>query len=114
MRITIKGYRMAAWLQRLALVLALAACCCLNAVAKARLTPHYNVADNTYNFWLYLPENYEQTQGNTPLILFLHGASLCGRNLNSVKRYGPIDAVEEGRKIDAVIVRSEEHTSELQ
>ena len=25
-------------------------------------------------------------------------------NLNSVKRYGPIDAVEEGRKIDAVIV----------
>ena len=72
--------------------------------SKARLTPHYNVAGNTYNFWLYLPDGYEQTQGNTPLILFLHGASLCGRNLNSVKRYGPIDAVEEGRKIDAVIV----------
>lgn len=72
--------------------------------AKARLTPHYNVADNTYNFWLYLPDNYDATQGRTPLILFLHGASLCGRNLNSVKRYGPIDAVEEGRKIDAVIV----------
>lgn len=72
--------------------------------AKARLTPHYSVANNTYNFWLYLPENYEQSQERTPLILFLHGASLCGRNLNSVKRYGLIDAVEEGRKIDAVIV----------
>lgn len=72
--------------------------------AKARLTPHYNVAGNTYNFWLYLPDNYDVTQGKTPLILFLHGASLCGRNLNSVKRYGPIDAVEDGRKIDAVIV----------
>ena len=29
--------------------------------SKARLTPHYNVAGNTYNFWLYLPDGYEQT-----------------------------------------------------
>ena len=52
MRITINGCIKAAWLPRLALVLAVVACCCLNAAAKARLTPHYNVADNTYNFWL--------------------------------------------------------------
>lgn len=88
------------------LICTLLACVLLTPIlqAKARLTPHYNVADNTYNFWLYLPDNYDTTQGRTPLILFLHGASLCGRNLNSVKRYGPIDAVEDGRKIDAVIV----------
>ncbi|MGM9803709.1 MAG: LysM peptidoglycan-binding domain-containing protein [Muribaculaceae bacterium] len=89
---------------RLMAAVALVVCFALHAAAKARLTPYYSVANNTYNFWLYLPENYEEIQGNTPLILFLHGASLCGRNLNSVKRYGPIDAVEEGRKIDAVIV----------
>lgn len=104
MRITTKGGCVCAWLRRIAILAAVVACCCPMMGGKARLTPHYNVADNTYNFWLYLPDNYEQTQGDTPLILFLHGASLCGRNLNSVKRYGPIDAVEEGRRIDAVIV----------
>ena len=104
MRITTKGGCVCAWLRRIAILAAVVVCCCPMMGGKARLTPHYNVADNTYNFWLYLPDNYEQTQGDTPLILFLHGASLCGRNLNSVKRYGPIDAVEEGRRIDAVIV----------
>ncbi len=37
-------------------------------------------------------------------MIFLHGRSLCGRNLANVRRYGCIDAVERGRKIDAVIV----------
>ena len=104
MRITTKAGCVCAWLRRIAILAAVVVCCCPMMAGKARLTPHYNVADKTYNFWLYLPDNYEQTQGDTPLILFLHGASLCGRNLNSVKRYGPIDAVEEGRRIDAVIV----------
>ena len=74
------------------------------AAAKASLTAHRNVGDGTYNFWLYLPDGYENSVGSKPLIVFLHGASLCGNNLNSVKRYGLIDAVEEGRLIDAVIV----------
>ncbi len=74
------------------------------AQSNASLTAYNKVADNTYNFWLYLPEDYEENVGRKPLILFLHGASLCGRNLNTVKRYGLIDAVEDGRRIDAVIV----------
>ncbi len=74
------------------------------AQTNASLTAYNKVADDTYNFWLYLPENYEDNVGRKPLILFLHGASLCGRNLNTVKRYGLIDAVEDGRRIDAVIV----------
>ena len=74
------------------------------AAAKASLTAHRNVGGDTYNFWLYLPEGYDENVGRMPLIVFLHGASLCGNNLNSVKRYGLIDAVEEGRRIDAVIV----------
>lgn len=39
-----------------------------------------------------------------PLIIFLHGRSLCGNNLNKVLRYGTIDAVKGGRKIDAFII----------
>lgn len=38
------------------------------------------------------------------MILFLHGHSLCGRNLSNVRRYGPLDALKRGRKIDALIV----------
>lgn len=34
-----------------------------------------------YNFWVYTPVDYFYTQEQTPVIIFLHGASLCGRNL---------------------------------
>lgn len=99
---------MTCWLQtsmRRMLILAAAIVCCLPSVwAKASLTAHRNAVDGGYNFWLYLPDNYEGNVGRMPLIVFLHGASLCGKNLNSVKRYGLIDAVEDGRRIDAVIV----------
>lgn len=78
--------------------------CCTILQAKARLTPHSNLGGGTYNFWLYLPDDYNTAATDKPLIVFLHGASLCGKNLNQVKRYGLIDAVEEGRKIDALIV----------
>ena len=57
-----------------------------------------------YDFWLYLPDDYNDTVPEKPLVVFLHGRSLCGRNLANVRRYGCIDAVERGRKIDAVIV----------
>jgi len=57
-----------------------------------------------YDFWLYLPDDYNDTVAEKPLVIFLHGRSLCGRNLANVRRYGCIDAVERGRKIDAVIV----------
>lgn len=39
-----------------------------------------------------------------PLIVFLHGASLSGNDLNKVKRYGTIYAVEHGRDLDAYVV----------
>jgi len=57
-----------------------------------------------YDFWLYLPNDYNDTVREKPLVIFLHGRSLCGKNLANVRRYGCIDAIERGRKIDAVIV----------
>jgi LysM repeat protein len=62
-----------------------------------------------YNFWFYVPETCDTIKNDTlvinkPLIIFLHGQSLCGSDLYKVRRYGCIDAVERGRKIDAFII----------
>ena len=57
-----------------------------------------------YNFWVYTPVDYFYTQEQTPVIIFLHGASLCGRNLDRVRRYGPLDAIVKGRDIDALTI----------
>ena len=56
---------------------------------------------NGYNFWLYTPANVEKPK---PVVIFLHGASLRGTDLNQVRRYGTIDAIERGRKIDAYVI----------
>ncbi len=39
-----------------------------------------------------------------PLVIFLHGRSLCGNNLNKLLRYGSIDAIKKGREIDAYVI----------
>lgn len=57
-----------------------------------------------YNFWVYTPTEYYYTLETTPLIIFLHGQSLCGKELNRVRRYGPLHAIVKGRQIDALVV----------
>ena len=39
-----------------------------------------------------------------PLVIFLHGRSLCGNNLNNLLRYGTIDAIKKGRELDAYVI----------
>lgn len=71
------------------------------------LTAYHNTVSNGYNFWLYTPADYDSTATHTdkkPLILFLHGGSLCGSNMNSVLRYGTLDALRRGRQIDAIVM----------
>jgi len=55
---------------------------------------------NSYNFWFLDPEEGQEhdPQAHYPLVIFLHGASLCGNNLEKVKRYGPIQAMKMGRE----------------
>ena len=60
--------------------------------------------EGSYNFWVYVPECYDSVSNTTPTVLFLHGRSLCGRNLSMVRKYGPLDAIYMGRKINALIV----------
>ena len=68
------------------------------------LTSRKAVHSDGYPFWVYTPKDYRQYQQTTPLIIFLHGASLRGTDLNKVLRYGPLDAVKMGLDIPAIIV----------
>lgn len=71
----------------------------------AQLEPHIGTLKGTYNFWLYTPDNSpEEEIEPKPVIIFLHGASLCGNNLEKVKRYGTIDAIARGRELDAYVI----------
>lgn len=39
-----------------------------------------------------------------PLVVFLHGQSICGGSIKNVLRYGTLDALRRGRDIDAFVV----------
>ena len=56
----------------------------------------------TYPFWIHVP--IAENEVKQPLLLFLHGKSLSGTDLNKVKRYGVLRALEKGRKIPAIVV----------
>lgn len=69
---------------------------------QAGLTAQRGKVADAYNFWFYSPDN--DAKAAKPLVIFLHGASLCGNNLDRVRRYGTIDAIEKGRQLDAYVV----------
>ena len=73
-------------------------------LSVAQLMACRGMIQDGYDFWLYLPEDYSTSEAKKPLVLFLHGKSLSGNDLNMVRNYGCIDAVSRGRDIDAVIV----------
>lgn len=90
-------------IRRLLLTLIMAAA--LLPAAAQKLTPHRGEVADAYNFWLYTPDpTIENEIEPKPLVVFLHGASLCGNNLDRVRRYGTIDAIEKGRKLDAYVI----------
>lgn len=96
-------------------------------VSAQRLTAHRGTVRNAYNYWFYVPSVEPQSDAITvppvvidsvhgeegdlrvaerqkPLIIFLHGASLCGNSLSMVRRYGTIDALTRGLKLDAYVL----------
>lgn len=68
------------------------------------LSAKHGTVKDSYNFWFYNPADSVQSSDAKPLVIFLHGRSLCGRDLNRVKRYGTIDAIEKGRELDAYVI----------
>ncbi len=63
-----------------------------------------NVIPGGYNFWVYAPHEYYAETEPTPLIIFLHGASLRGNNLQRIRSYGTLDAIDKGREMPALVV----------
>ena len=76
----------------------------LNASAYDFLRPVKGQIPGGYDFWVYTPQDYFYSLETTPVVIFLHGASLCGHDLNRVRRYGPLDAIVKGREIDALTI----------
>jgi LysM repeat protein/predicted esterase len=88
----------------LTIILFVAASLYLSAQTNYTFITHHNVVKNSYNFWVSVPDTYEEQKGEIPVVLFLHGASLRGTDLNRVRRYGPLDAISMGRDINAIII----------
>lgn len=55
-----------------------------------------------YPFLLNLPPD-SILQNHPPVLIFLHGRSLSGTNLDLVKKYGVIKEIEKGRRIPAIV-----------
>ncbi len=73
-------------------------------IASSQLISHHGVVSGGYDFWVYVPERTSNDTSKLPLVLFLHGKSLSGNDLEKVRGYGPLEALKFGRKIDAIIL----------
>ncbi|MGN1375434.1 MAG: prolyl oligopeptidase family serine peptidase [Prevotella sp.] len=71
---------------------------------NGQLAAMRNTIPDSYNFWLYAPREYVYEHQKVPLIIFLHGASLCGNNMQRVRRYGLLHAIEKGRYYPCMVV----------
>jgi predicted peptidase len=56
-----------------------------------------------YNFWLSLPADSILTD-NPPILIFLHGKSLSGSDMNMVRKYGVIHEMDKGRVVPAIVI----------
>lgn len=66
-----------------------------------KIEKHIGDVPGAYNFWLVEPLD---TTAAKPVVIFLHGSSLRGSDLDRVRRYGTVDAVMRGRNLDAYVI----------
>ena len=58
-----------------------------------------------YQFWVHYPDGYKENPNKKyPFIMFLHGRSLQGTDLNRVKSYGVIYELLRGLKLEFIVV----------
>lgn len=71
---------------------------------RVELERNFHVAC-TYD-WRNWREKQEEVRREQlkPLVVFLHGASLCGHDLKKVLRYGTLDAIDRGLDINAFVL----------
>lgn len=74
-------------------------------VAKGqKLFDYSDVISNGYDFLVYLPESYENSQEEFPVVLYLHGKSCTGTDINMVTKYGTITALRKGVDVNAIVI----------
>ena len=73
-----------------------------DAFVEKRSTFTYN--DQKMQYLLIFPAGYTRTTNQWPLILFLHGSSLRGQDLNLVKNYGPAWIAEQRTDFSFVVL----------
>lgn len=56
-----------------------------------------------YGYLLYLPRDYQTSNKKYPLVIYLHGGSQKGKDLNKLKAYGLPQLVEQGANFDFII-----------
>lgn len=77
----------------------------LPTATNAQLISHRGIVKGSYDFWIYKPqERAAKDTSKLPLVIFLHGKSLSGSNLDRVREYGPLEALKFGRRIEALIL----------
>ena len=84
--------------------------CLLPMASWAQLMSCRGFLMDGYDFWLYLPDDYDAST-KKPVILFLHGRSLSGEDLDMVRQYGCINALQRGRDIDAIVIAPQAQTA---
>lgn len=57
-----------------------------------------------YDYLLYLPKDYSKQTKNYPLVIYLHGGSHKGNDLEKLKEYGLPHLVDTGKEFDFIIV----------
>ena len=64
-----------------------------------------NISKNiSVDYVLHFPDNYKKEKHDWPLIVFLHGSGERGNDLSKLSIHGPLKYVENGNKLDAVIL----------
>jgi predicted peptidase len=58
---------------------------------------------SSYNYLLYLPKDYSERNAEYPLLIYLHGGSQRGNDLNTLKTYGFSYLVEQGQDFNFII-----------
>lgn len=58
----------------------------------------------TANYLLYLPKDYDESDNDFPLVLFLHGAGERGNDIEKVKVHGLPKLISQGKEFPFIVV----------
>lgn len=63
-----------------------------------------------YPYYSYIP-NDSILKKKPPVMVFLHGRSLCGNNLENLKKYGVMSEIFKGRHFNAIVIAPQTPTN---